>query len=115
MRSNIFRPSLANAFKALVFIAGTTILQGCFFGGGHPYYADPGPYYGPSSYGPPAAYAYAPRPAYGYAAPPRVGDYDEHHEWHDRDWWVQNNRPWVQQHHPTWMASHEHDGDHDRH
>jgi hypothetical protein len=113
MRSNIF-----TALKALIFVAGATALQACFFGG-HPYHSEPPPYsYGPSYYGPPpSTYAYAPAPAYGYAAPPRVGDYDDHHQWHDRDWWIQNNRPWVQQHHPDWDTArgHEHDNDHDHH
>ena len=111
MRSDIFPLSFPSAIKTLTFIAGAALLQGCFFGGGgHPYYADPAPY-GPS-YGAPPAYAYAaPAPTYRYAAPPRIGDYDEHHAWHDRDWWVQNNHPWVVQHHPDWVA-HEHDHDH---
>jgi len=39
------------------------------------------------------------------------GDYDDHHAWHDRDWWVRNNHPWVQQHHPEWTR-HEHEADH---
>ncbi len=88
------------ALKALIFVAGAALLQACFYGGGHPYYAEPAPY----AYRPPSSYAYAAPPAYGYAVPPRVGDYDEHHQWHDRSWWVQNNRRWVQQHHPDWIG-----------
>jgi len=111
MRSKIF-PVL----KTLIFVVGAATLQACFFGG-HSYppaYAQPEPYYG---YAPAPAYAYAsPPPPYRYATPPRVGDYDAHHEWHDRGWWVQNNHPWVQQHHPDWIAhEHGHDNDHDHH
>ena len=51
-------------------------------------------------------------PAYVYGRPPVVGDYDEHHTWHERDWWIRNNHPWVQQHHPEWMA-HEHGHEND--
>jgi hypothetical protein len=34
-----------------------------------------------------------------------VGDWDENHEWHNRDWWVKNHRPWVALNHPAWLAS----------
>jgi hypothetical protein len=113
VRSRTMRSKIFSALKALIFVTGATALQACFFGGGHPYYSQPAPYaYGPS-YGPPSTYAYAGRPAYGYAVPPRDGDYDDHHQWHDRGWWVQNNHPWVQQHHTDWIG-HSHD-DHDRH
>ncbi|HTY54288.1 MAG TPA: hypothetical protein VMB26_03755 [Candidatus Binataceae bacterium] len=71
------------------------VLEGCFYGGPGGYY--PGPAYGP---------------AYGYAEPraPLVvyGDYDEHHAWHDRDWWVNSRPQWVHEHHPEWIASREH-------
>jgi len=90
-----------SALKVLGFIAGAAMLQACFFGGGHRYYDDPEPYaYSP---GPPV-YAYGPAPAYGYAAPPVIGDYDGHHRWHDRDWWVHNDRSWVTQHHRNWIG-----------
>jgi hypothetical protein len=109
MRSKIFP-----ALKAMILVVGAVTLQACFYGG-HPY----GPAYGPDpyAYGPGPAYAYGPPRSYIYTPPPRVGDYDEHRQWHDRDWWVQNNHPWVQQHHPDWVASraHGHDSDHDHH
>ena len=56
-------------------------------------------FYGP---GPDPGYAYGPR--YGYAAAPSIvaGDYDEHHVWHDRDWWMSNHHDWVMLHHPEW-------------
>ena len=107
MRSKIYA-----AVKVLAFVAGAAMLQACFFGGGgHPYYGGgPDPYaYSP---GPPV-YAYGPAPAYGYARPPIRGDYDDHHDWHDRNWWMQNNRPWVEQHHPRWIG-HEHE-EHEEH
>jgi hypothetical protein len=34
------------------------------------------------------------------------GAYDEHHQWHNEDWWRQNNPAWVQQYHPDWAANH---------
>jgi hypothetical protein len=34
-----------------------------------------------------------------------AGDWDENHQWHDRDWWVQNRRAWVALHHPDWLES----------
>jgi hypothetical protein len=81
-------------------------LQGCVE-------ATPG--YGPAyAYNNPG-YVYNPRPVYVAPAPvypnPRVGDWDEHHQWHDRDWWEDNRRPWAEEHHPEWFpqrhASHE--------
>ncbi|MGH7934834.1 MAG: hypothetical protein ACREQN_16960 [Candidatus Binataceae bacterium] len=72
--------------EALVLIFGTFTLQACF--GEHHY--NPAPGYG---YG------------YGYQQPSvAYGDYDQHHVWHDRDWWVQNDHDWAQQHHPNWFA-----------
>jgi len=42
-----------------------------------------------------------------YSAPPVVyGDWDEHHEWHDRDWWVDHRRPRVEEHHHDWLTAH---------
>ena len=90
-------------FKMLIFALGALSLQACFYGGGHPYYSQPAPY----AYAPAPAYGYARPPTYAYVAPARVGAYDEHHQWHDRTWWVQNNHAWVQQHHPDWVASRE--------
>jgi len=94
------RSKILPVLKTSIFVLGALSLQACFYGG-HPY--GPAPY----AYAPAPAYGYARPPAYAYAPPPRVGDYDAHHQWHDRDWWVQNNHPWVQQHHPDWIASRE--------
>jgi hypothetical protein len=71
--------------QGLLLICSSLMLSACFYGRG----PDPG-------------YAYGPR--YGYAAAPPVvaGDYDEHHAWHDRDWWVSNHHDWVVTHHPDW-------------
>jgi hypothetical protein len=49
-----------------------------------------------------------------YALPPAYGDYDEHREWHDSNWWVSNRRDWVQQHHPDWVKSERHEGEESR-
>ncbi len=72
---------------------------------------DYGPGYG---HGPGPGYAYAPAPApvyaEGYGRRVIVGDYDDHHVWHDRDWWVGHDRGWVEVHHSEWL---EHDEDHD--
>jgi hypothetical protein len=114
----MMRSKISPVLKTLIFVAGAMSLQACFYGG-HPYYSQPAPY----AYAPAPAYGYAPAPAYGYARPPTyayappasVGDYDEHHQWHDRDWWVQNNHAWVQQHHPDWVASREQGHDHEYH
>ena len=95
MRSKIY-----SALKALIFVAGATALQACFFGGGgHRYYSEPAPYsygpsYGPSYYGPPSSYAYGPAPAYGYAVSPRERDDDEHYQRRDYGR-VQNDHPMV--------------------
>ncbi|MGH7813187.1 MAG: hypothetical protein ACREQI_04200 [Candidatus Binataceae bacterium] len=56
--------------------------------------------YGPSGYG------YG-SPGYAYA-PSGYGDYDAHHQWHDRDWWVEHDRGWVETHHRDWIASGNH-------
>jgi hypothetical protein len=73
--------------------------------GPNPGYAHP-PYAG-------APYAGAPNPAYGHpgypgapyagANPSGPGAYDDHHQWHDRNWWVSNQHAWVEQHHPEWV------------
>lgn len=50
----------------------------------------------------------APYYPYGPAtvrAPAVYGDWDEHHAWHDRDWWVANRRPWVAEHHREWLTA----------
>jgi hypothetical protein len=64
---------------------GMFALQGCF----------------ESNY--PGGYAYGAQPSY-YGAPVVVGDYDERHAWHDRDWWVNNRRDWVNDHHKEWLG-----------
>jgi hypothetical protein len=89
-------------------VGAALMLQACFFGGGHPYHRYGYGYAPPPVDPPPVAYAYQP--------PPRVyGDYDDHHAWHDRDWWIKNNRPWVQHHHPAWLGHDHDDHDHDHH
>jgi hypothetical protein len=51
-----------------------------------------------------------PGPGYYTSGPPAiVGDYDDHHVWHDRDWWVGHNRDWVSTHHHEWLAHHDED------
>jgi len=79
-------------FESLLLLGGMFALSACFYGPG-----DPG-------------YAYGPH--YGYAAAPPVivGDYDEHHVWHDRDWWVSNRHDWVLHHHPEWDNDYNHRG-----
>jgi len=47
------------------------------------------------------------------------GGFDEHHGWHDADWWHDHHPGWLWQHHPEW-AEHHHewrleDGDWDDH
>jgi hypothetical protein len=34
------------------------------------------------------------------------GAYDQHNQWHNQQWWSQNNPSWVQQNHPEWMGGH---------
>ena len=70
--------------EGLILACGMFTLSACFNG-------NPDPGYG---------YGYAPR--YGYNSPAVVGDYDEHHVWHERDWWVSNRHDWVEHHHPEW-------------
>lgn len=36
----------------------------------------------------------------------RWGDYDERREWHDADWWHENNPNWIASNHPEWMEDH---------
>lgn len=75
------------AAGSLMLLPVTLALQGCF---------DSGPDYG---YGP----GYYGGPAY-YSEPVYAGDYDEHHSWHDRDWWVNNRRDWAEDHHQEWFS-----------
>lgn len=43
-----------------------------------------------------------------YSRPPViVGDYDDHHVWHNRDWWVGHDHDWVSNHHHEWLEHHE--------
>jgi hypothetical protein len=76
--------------ESLFLLIGMVGLQACFFGPSGP---------------PPRGYGYGGPPAYAYNAPPRVvyGDYDAHHVWHDRGWWVQHDHRWVESHHPDWI------------
>jgi hypothetical protein len=92
------RGKILLGFGAFLLLLGTLTFQACF--------EENYPAYG---YAPEYGYA----PAYGYAAPPPgvVGDYDDHHVWHDRDWWVHNHRDWVEQHHRGWIEHHNHDRD----
>jgi hypothetical protein len=43
------------------------------------------------------------------------GDYGDHHEWHDADWWHAHSPGWMWEHHPEWAEHHPHwrhtDGD----
>ncbi len=47
------------------------------------------------------------------------GDSDEHHAWHNSDWWHDNHPGWVYRHHPEWAETHNDwrrtDGDWDDH
>ena len=63
-------------------LLATISLNACFFGGGPDYYG-PGP-----------------------GGPVIVGDYDEGHVWHDRDWWMHNRHDWVESHHHDWLEHH---------
>jgi len=92
---------LISVLALVVFLGGSALaVQGCF--------EAPAPAYGYYPYG--SAYT---------TAPVVYGDWDEHHVWHDRDWWVANRRPWVQQHHREWLtarpAPHELYGHHEGH
>lgn len=81
------------AVMAAPFVLGMLALQGC--------YETEDPAYG-YGYGRPAPVVYASAPVY-------VGDRDEHHSWHDRDWWVSNHRDWVGEHHHEWLEHHDRD------
>jgi hypothetical protein len=43
-----------------------------------------------------------------------MGDYDEHHQWHDSSWWSQHDPNWVHEHHPDWGDYDSHHHWHDR-
>jgi len=91
-----------------ILLGCTMAVEGCFEGPPVPAYG-----YGPSYYAP----AYA-APAYVAPGPVAYGDWDEHHVWHDRDWWVANRRPWVEEHHHEWLEgrlAHEGHDHHDGH
>jgi hypothetical protein len=34
----------------------------------------------------------------------RDGDWDEHHQWRSREWWVKNHPKWAHKHHPHWFS-----------
>jgi hypothetical protein len=46
------------------------------------------------------------------------GDYDNHNQWHDANWWLDNQHNWVTVHHPEWTenyaSTHGQIGDSDR-
>jgi hypothetical protein len=71
--------------EGLFLVCGIFTLSACF--------------YGPR---PDPAYGYARSYGYNVAPPVVVGDYDERHVWHDRDWWMANHHDWVEHHHPDW-------------
>jgi hypothetical protein len=110
--TNMTKKSLLVAGSLMLF-SGTIALQGCF-DSGHGYGYGPEYFSGPASYSESGYYsgpAYYSQPGY-YAGNGYGGDYDEHRNWHDRDWWVNNHRDWVQDHHQDWIA-HEQDMNND--
>jgi hypothetical protein len=36
----------------------------------------------------------------------RWGAYDEHHDWHEADWWHEHNPGWMNKNHPEWAHEH---------
>src|SRR5271169_5642700 len=34
------------------------------------------------------------------------GDWDDHHQWHESNWWHSSDPNWVNQHHPEWAHNH---------
>jgi hypothetical protein len=83
LRCRLMKSKIISVIGAISLGVGMFAFQGCYgpsYGG----YAGPGYYAGP--------------------APVVVGDYDERHAWHDRDWWVNNRRDWVNDHHKEWLA-----------
>ncbi|MGH7925607.1 MAG: hypothetical protein ACREQH_13565 [Candidatus Binatus sp.] len=93
------KSKIITAIGATTLVLGMVALQGCFESN-YPAY-DPG-------YG---GYGYASGPTYYQPTPVVVGDYDEHHTWRGRDWWVSNRRDWVNDHHKEWLG---HDNDRNR-
>jgi hypothetical protein len=96
------------AIGATFLVFGMLAVQGC--------YVSHYPGYG--------GYGYAPAPGYGYAGPRyyapapayvREGAYDEHHAWHDRNWWVNNRRDWVNNNHKEWLGHKDRDDQHHDH
>jgi hypothetical protein len=81
------------AFLALLFLIGLFALQACL---DQRHQIEPA---NPDSYK---------MTVFTRAEPPQAfspGDWDENHQWHDRDWWVKNRRGWVALHHPNWLES----------
>lgn len=36
----------------------------------------------------------------------RWGAYGPDHQWHDTNWWHENNPQWMYEHHPEWASNH---------
>lgn len=79
MKHTTMRTGLIAACEALLLVLPMFAFQACFEEHHHP-----PDYYANGSY----------------------GDYDEHHDWHDRKWWIDNRRDWVEQHHREWLEEH---------
>jgi len=62
---------------------------------------------------------FAAAPVVAHAELHHDGDWDEHHAWHNSDWWHDNHPGWVYRHHPEWAETHNDwrrsDGDWDDH
>ena len=101
LRYMLMKSKIIIAIQAASLVFGMLALQGCF----------------ESNY-PAPGYGYASAPGYYYAPAPVYvgdGDYDEHHAWHDRNWWVNNRRDWVNDHHKEWLAHKDRDDQHHDH
>jgi hypothetical protein len=46
---------------------------------------------------------------------PRWGDYDDHHNWRNQEWWMNHHPKWVHHHHPEWVGNGDWDRDHEWH
>lgn len=46
---------------------------------------------------------------------PGGGAYDEHHNWHNQEWWEDHHPDWVKQHHPEWANNGDWDSKHQWH
>jgi hypothetical protein len=90
---------ISRILKASVFVPFVFACQACLYGPGP---GDPPPAYG---YGGGYSY-YHPAPVVVRPAPVIVGDYDAHHVWHDREWWMGHDRGWVEAHHHEWLEHH---------